>query len=180
LEGDVIIGFLDEASPQTTANTQKFWSFGKPKICKNTSKLKANVFGFYALNGVSVTDFKKNSKKESVCEFLERIRYLNPNTRIIIVLDRYASHRAKMTRECAKNLNIDLVYLPPYSPHLNPIEFIWKSIKRVISKMFIINIGHMRNIIGRYFMKYSLQLSFAKAWIKNILSENLKSQLLGA
>jgi len=38
----------------------------------------------------------------------------------------------------------------------------------------------MRNIIDRYFMKYSSQLSFAKAWIETILSENLKSQLLGA
>jgi len=63
---------------------------------------------------------------------------------------------------------------------LNPIEFIWKSIKRVVSTMFIINTVHMRNIIDRYFMKYSSQLSFAKAWIETILSENLKSQLLGA
>jgi len=63
---------------------------------------------------------------------------------------------------------------------LNQIEFIWKSIKRAISKLFIINMGHMRNIINRYFMKYSSQLSFAKAWIKTTLGENLKSQLLGA
>ena len=180
MDGDVIIGFLDEASPQTTANTQRLWSFGKPKICKNTSKFKLNVAGFYAINGVSVIDCIENSKKEHICEFLERIRYLNPNTRIVIVLDRYASHRAKMTRECAKNLGMDLVYLPPYSPHLNPIELIWKSIKRIISNTFIINVGHMKNVIDRHFIKYSSQLSFAKAWIGTFLSENLKCQLLGA
>jgi hypothetical protein len=29
---------MDESSPQTTANTQRLWSFGKPVIYKNTSK----------------------------------------------------------------------------------------------------------------------------------------------
>jgi hypothetical protein len=48
------VGFLDESSPQTTANTQRLLSFGKPIIRKNTTKLKANSFGFYALNGVSI------------------------------------------------------------------------------------------------------------------------------
>ena len=33
---EVIIGFMDESSPQTTANTQRLWSFGKPTIYKNT------------------------------------------------------------------------------------------------------------------------------------------------
>jgi hypothetical protein len=35
---DSIVGFLDETSPQTTANTQRLWSFGKPEIYKNTTK----------------------------------------------------------------------------------------------------------------------------------------------
>ena len=50
IDPDTVIGFLDETAPQTTANTQRLWAFGKPTICKNTSKLRANTFGFYALN----------------------------------------------------------------------------------------------------------------------------------
>jgi putative transposase len=34
-------------------------------------------------------------------------------------------------KERAKELGVHIVYLPPYSPDLNPIEFIWKSVKRV-------------------------------------------------
>jgi len=45
IEDDVIIGFIDEASPQTTSNSQRFWSFCKSKIFKNTDKYKANAFG---------------------------------------------------------------------------------------------------------------------------------------
>jgi transposase len=36
-------------------------------------------------------------------------------------------------REEARSLGIRLLYLPLYSPDLNPIEFIWKSIKRIAS-----------------------------------------------
>ena len=92
-----MIGFFDETSPQTTSNTQRLWSFTKPVICKNTTKLRANTFGFYALNGNSVIDFKENSKKESICEFFDEIRSRNPGKIIVIILDNFSSHRAKDT-----------------------------------------------------------------------------------
>jgi len=71
---NTIIGFLGESSPQLNANTQRLWSLDKPSVKKNnTTKMRSNTFfGFYALNGESVVDFKENSKKESVCEFLEK------------------------------------------------------------------------------------------------------------
>ena len=59
------IGFLDEASPQTTANTVRVWSFGKPKIKKNTTKMKANTIGYFAILGNSKEGFLKNSKKKA-------------------------------------------------------------------------------------------------------------------
>jgi len=36
-------------------------------------------------------------------------------------------------KEEAEKMNIVLVYLPPYSPDLNPIEFVWKGVKRIVS-----------------------------------------------
>jgi hypothetical protein len=73
MDQNTVIGFLDETSLQTTANTQRLWSYGNPTICKNTAKIRANTFGFYALNGNSVIDFKLNSKKDSVCDFLKTV-----------------------------------------------------------------------------------------------------------
>ena len=56
---DFIIGFLDESSPQLNANTQRLWSFNKPSVKKNTTKMRSKTFGFYAINGESVVDFKE-------------------------------------------------------------------------------------------------------------------------
>jgi putative transposase len=132
------------------------------------------------LNGNSVIDFKENSKKEAVCEFLGEIRSINPGKRILIILDNFRSHRANATVEFAKENGIELLFLPPYSPDLNPIEFIWKSIKRIISREFIVDLDHMKEIISKNFQIYSSQISFAKRWIEKFLDEEHKLEMLGS
>ncbi len=97
---------------------------------------------------------------------------------IVIVLDNFRSHRAQATVNFAEENRIELVYLPPYSPDLNPIEFIWKSIKRVISREFIIDLDHMKEIIRDAFQKYSTTISFAKNWIEKFLKNKL--EILGS
>jgi len=95
---DYIIGFLDESSPQLNANTARLWSFSKPIVKKDTTRLKASTFAFYAINGESIVDFKEHSKKEAVCEFLEKIREENSFKPIIVILDNFRSHWANKTR----------------------------------------------------------------------------------
>jgi transposase len=58
------------------------------------------------------------------------------------------------------------VFLPPYSPDQNPVEFVWKTIKREVSVRFIQSKEHLRNIIKNEFMKLEKSLSFAKKWME--------------
>jgi putative transposase len=132
------------------------------------------------LNGNSVIEFKENSKKEEICEFLGEIISKNPGKRILVILDNFRSDRANATVEFAEENGIELIYLPPYSPDLNPIEFIWKSIKRVISREFIVDLDHMRSIISNNFQIYSSQISLAKRWIEKFLDEDYKLKILGS
>ena len=92
----------------------------------------------------------------------------------MIVLDNFRSHHAKLTTETAKKLNIDLIFLPPYSPHLNPIEYIWKSIKREISPLFIQTQEELQKLIEIHFKKRSPSLTYAKEWIKKFLKKSIK------
>lgn len=166
---ECIIGFLDETSPQLNANTQRLWSFNKPVVRKNTTRMRANTFGFYAINGESVVDFKENSKKEFVCEFLEKIRANNPDKPIIIILDNFRSHWAKKTRRKARKLDIILVFLPPYSPDLNPIEQIWRVIKRILSPLFVKTLDELKEVISNNFYELTQRISFAEKWVKKFL-----------
>lgn len=141
---------------------------------KNTDYIKANAFAFYSINGNNLIDFMESSKAENVCQFLEEIQKQNPGRRIILVLDNARSHHAKKTVSKARELKITLVFLPPYSPDLNPVEFIWKTIKREVSVIFVRSKEHLRNIIKKKFMKVGDSLSFAKKWIR-IFNAQIKS-----
>ena len=102
---------------------------------------------------------------------------MNPDVDLVIILDNFRSHHAEKTREYAEHNKIDLVFLPPYSPDLNPIEFIWKSIKRIISRTFIQDLDHLKQIILDAFKNYGGSLSFAKAWIAKFLGSNFSIKL---
>ena len=51
----------------------------------------------------------------------------------VIVLDNATFHKSRTTWELAKARGCKLLFLPPYSPHLNPIEKLWANIKRAWS-----------------------------------------------
>jgi transposase len=152
-------------------------------IIKNTDYIKANAFAFYSINGRNLIDFMESSKAENVCEFLEKIveqnsgkriicEFLekiveqNSGERIILVLDNSRAHHADKTVRKARELNITLVFLPPYSPDLNPVEFVWKAIKREVSVRFIQSKEQLKKIIKNEFMKVENSLSFAKKWME--------------
>ncbi|MGC8497555.1 MAG: transposase [Thermoplasmata archaeon] len=138
-------------------------------------KYKSNTFGFYTIKGNSVMDFPEHSKKEDVIAFLEKIRLNNPKGSIMIILDNFKSHHAKNVIKKAVELGIDPIFLPPYSPDFNPIEFIWKSIKRIISRSFIDSRESMCSIIEKAFYSLFLSKSYAKSWISKFLLLDIQS-----
>ncbi len=133
--------------------------------------MKANTVGFYPINGNPVIDFKEHSKKEDVCEFLHKIQESNPGKQIVLILDNFKSHRAKHTIETADEIGLELIFLPPYSPDLNPIEFIWKSIKRIISREFIKDLTYLRCLIEQKFLEFASGLGYANRWVMKFIEE---------
>jgi transposase len=169
-ESEIAIGLIDEASPQTTSNTVRVWSFDKKiRIVKNTTKFHSNTIGFYALTGNSCSMPLESSKADDMEKFLPVIKENNHNFKAIVaVSDNFSSH--KVLAEKAKPLGIYFVFLPPYSPNLNPIELIWKSIKRVISLSFIEAAERLTETIRNNFNKFSQSKRYAGAWIEKFLT----------
>ncbi len=50
---------------------------------------------------------------------------------IFLIVDGHPAHTAKATKEFVQGTKgrLRLYFLPPYSPELNPDEWVWKSIK---------------------------------------------------
>jgi transposase len=68
----------------------------------------------------------------SVCELLHKIRdrFIDETIPISIILDNAKYQHCLLVRELAEKLNIELLFLPSYSPNLNLIERLWKFIKK--------------------------------------------------
>ncbi len=48
----------------------------------------------------------------------------------IAVMDNLSSHKVKGVREQIESRGAEVLYLPPYSPDLNPIEKAWSKLKQ--------------------------------------------------
>jgi putative transposase len=105
---------------------------------------------------------------------LEKIVEENKGKIIVLVLDNSRAHHSNKAVTRAKELDIILVFLPPYSPDLNPVEFMWKTIKREVSIRFIQSKEQLRNIIEKEFTRIENSLSFAKKWMETF-NQQIKS-----
>ena len=67
----------------------------------------------------------------SVCELLNKIRETaGDEIPITLALDNVRYQRCALVAELAAKLNIELLFLPSYSPNLNLIERLWKWVKK--------------------------------------------------
>lgn len=53
----------------------------------------------------------------------------------IVVMDNLSAHKRTSIGKLIAAAKAQLVYLPPYSPDLNPIEMIWSKVKSVLRKL---------------------------------------------
>ena len=66
---------------------------------------------------------------ESLCQLLFKLANLGLNIPIVLVLDNAKYQKCKLVQDYGKTLDIQLCYLPSYSPQLNLIERFWKFIR---------------------------------------------------
>jgi transposase len=173
-DGGTVVGFCDASHPQPYDNSHRLWYVDDPHIERPLVQVDEPAVGFYALNGESVLTFPEDQSKERICDLFKRIREQNPGARILLVLDNFSSHICEHTRKRAHQLGIDLVFLPVGSPHLNPIEQVWKVLKRTVSPLIVESAEEFRALVTNFFRDLTDRLSFAKSWIEDFLSSHLQ------
>lgn len=67
--------------------------------------------------------------------YLENILMPELDGNETIILDNFASHKTKAVKNIMHKSSCKIMFLPPYSPDLNPIEMAWNVIKVSMRKM---------------------------------------------
>jgi transposase len=108
------------------------WCFTRLFVKAPCGRKRFNVLG--ALDAITheMTVFTNTGYINAlcVCDLLTKIAKKYCKLPVSIVLDNARYQKCNLVQEFAKSLNIELLYLPSYSPNLNLIERIWKFIKK--------------------------------------------------
>lgn len=117
-----------------TRNGKTLTARGVKPICPFQQVFRSTyLFGaFSPINGDSLQLILPGCNADNFQIFLDTLSNQDPEVFKIMVLDNGAFHKAKKLRIPE---NIALVFLPPYSPELNPAEKMWAKYKRQFSNL---------------------------------------------
>jgi transposase len=77
--------------------------------------------------------FSSIQNQEEFIKHLKQIIKKYFNKKIFIYLDNAGWHKGKKVKKFLENQNIRLIFLPPYSPQLNPVERFWKFMRKNVT-----------------------------------------------
>ncbi|OHC76185.1 MAG: transposase [Rhodospirillales bacterium RIFCSPLOWO2_12_FULL_58_28] len=72
----------------------------------------------------------------------------------IVVMDNLPSHKVARVREAIKAVGAFLLYLPPYSPDLNPIELAFSKLKALLRKAAARSVDDLWRVIAESLDKF--------------------------
>lgn len=67
-----------------------------------------------------------------------------------LILDNAAFHKSLKTKELVEKFGCHLLFLPTYSPDLNPIEHWWHKIKSILRPLIQSGPDNLHNILDKY------------------------------
>ena len=127
---DEPILFMDSVHPTMATKVSYGWiRTGTEKtIGTVASRTRVNLSGALDLETMNViTGVYETVNGESTVDFLSKVKAAYCSAPMIhVVLDQSGYHKSEIVVKFAKENNIKLHYLPPYSPNLNTIERLWK------------------------------------------------------
>ena len=78
------------------------------------------------------TTYQGGTTGERFVQYLKEILFPTLRSGDIVVMDNMRSHHVKAVREILEGKGMKALYLPPYSPDLNPIEKMWSKMKAIL------------------------------------------------
>jgi transposase len=137
-ENEVIL-FGDGVHPHHNTEPTYAWiAKGQEKeIPSNTGRVRVNING--AINPANPTEVVTHEclsiDAASTIVWLKLIENAYPHKKVIhLFVDNARYYRSKLVQEYLEKSRIQMQFLPPYSPNLNPIERLWKFLKKEVIK----------------------------------------------
>ena len=133
-----------------------------PVLIHAPTRKSISYFGAVRLgDGRLVTSQPEGRFDAKTCwSFLRKLRKSSRRRgrRVIVILDNARYHHANLHAEWRRLQQPDfvLLFLPPYSPNLNPIERVWKLLRRLwIHNRYFPTLAELAQIVDAQFAAWS-------------------------
>lgn len=131
-EGTRKVFFVDAAHFVMGAFLGMLWCFGRMFIKTSPGRQRHSVLGAIDSHSHQIISVTTDGTVSAalVTALMDKIRAAHPGIPITLILDNARYQRCAEVTGNAQGQDIELLYLPAYSPNLNLIERLWKLTKK--------------------------------------------------
>lgn len=135
--GDVFY-YADEFNVSWLPTLRAMWSPKRQQVMIPTPGQPYKRYGLGAVNyhtGETVVLFRRRKRRKEVAELLQALVDKHPTGTIFIAWDNADTHEDDEVEAVVRGAagRLVLLYLPTYSPWLNPIEMLWRHFRREVT-----------------------------------------------
>ena len=154
---DFILFFQDEMRYGLISNYRRSWSpVGIRTIIDNQQRF-SNRYLFSAVAPLTGESFHLIGLEENtsamIALFFDELEKAYPDKHIVMVFDNAPSHRPKVVRERDR---MTCIYLPPYSPELNPAERFFGEMRKATANRIFETLDEQEKVIEQAVKEFSL------------------------
>jgi len=148
-----LLFFADESGVRSDHHAGRTWApKGQTPIVKATgARFSLNMLS--AVNALGHFRFMIQDGAVTAHTFRDFLKRLitGVDRKIFLVVDGHPAHKAKLVRQFVEEHNdrIELFFLPPYSPELNPDELAWAHVKSKVGRATVQTKAELKAVIKR-------------------------------
>jgi transposase len=128
--------FLDESGVTTSMTRHYARSQGGERIPEATPGGRwkiMTILGAMSLEGMIATmTIEEATDGDIFRAYVEHVLCPALKPGDVVVMDNLSSHKVSGVRQMIEKAGAEVLYLPPYSPDLNPIEKAWSKLKQLL------------------------------------------------
>jgi transposase len=125
--------YLDESGVSTQMTRLYGRAEGGQRVCDNVPGghwKMLTILGALSVDGIiAAMTVEAATDREVFLAYLDQVLCPKLRPGHVVVMDNLSSHKVAGVRERIQACGASLLYLPPYSPDLNPIEKAWSKLK---------------------------------------------------
>ena len=161
LQPGEVFYYADEFNISWHPTLRSMWSPVGQQVMIPTPAQPTRRYGLGAVNfhtGKTVVLTRRRKRRREVAELLQALLEKHPRERVYVAWDNASTHEDEEVEAVLRGAagRLVLLYLPTYSPWLNPIEMLWRHFRREVTHCELFeNIHALLGATREFFERYN-------------------------